>query len=247
MARGILSLFGIVALMLGLVVSASSTDSARSITSVAPSAVAPVIVIGFVGGFVRHDATAHSTVQLAERLRRDYPKGVHAEVLENRNREKAYAEIMRLVDTDGDGSLSEAEKKQARIVLYGHSWGASAAVTLARKLDREGIPVLLTVQVDSVSKHGQNDEVIPANVDAAVNFYQLDGFLHGRAEIRAADPAHTQIIGNFRFGYKENPVACPNYPWFNKVFMKPHIEIECDPKVWNQVESLIRARLPEQR
>jgi hypothetical protein len=239
------SLIASSALILSLV-SAALADSARAIAPIAPPAVAPVIVIGFVGGFVRHDAIAHSTVQLAERLRHDYPTGVHAEVLENRNREKAHAEIMRLMDIDHDGSLSSEEKKNARIVLYGHSWGASAAVTLARQLDSEGIPVLLTVQVDSVSKHGQNDAVIPANVDAAANFYQLDGFLHGRPEIRAADPAHTQIIGNFRFGYKENPISCHNYPWFNKVFMKPHIEIECDPKVWTQVESLIRARLPQQ-
>src|SRR5262249_30677785 len=131
--------------------SASLADSARVVVPIAPTAVAPVIVIGFVGGFVRHDAIAHSTVQLAERLRHDYPTGVHAEVLENRNREKAHAEIMRLMDIDHDGSLSLEEKKNARIVLYGHSWGASAAVILARQLDREGIPVLLTVQVDSVS------------------------------------------------------------------------------------------------
>jgi hypothetical protein len=28
--------------------------------------------------------------------------------------------------------------------------------------------------------------------------------------------------------------------------MRSHIEIECDPRVWNQVESLIRSRLPQQ-
>jgi hypothetical protein len=26
--------------------------------------------------------------------------------------------------------------------------------------------------------------------------------------------------------------------------MKPHIEIECDPRVWDRVESLIRSNLP---
>jgi hypothetical protein len=26
--------------------------------------------------------------------------------------------------------------------------------------------------------------------------------------------------------------------------MKSHIEIECDPRVWKQVESLIRSKLP---
>jgi len=28
------------------------------------------------------------------------------------------------------------------------------------------------------------------------------------------------------------------------VFMKYHTEIECDPAVWKQVESLIRSKLP---
>lgn len=189
----------------------------------------------------------HSAVQVAAHLRHDYPSGVYVEVLENRRREKAHAEIVRLVDIDRDGTLSAEEKRSACIILYGHSWGASAAVTLARELDREGIPVLLTVQVDSVAKRGENDRVIPANVAEAANFYQPNGFVHGQPRIRAADPARTHIIGNFRFDYKTTPINCKQYPWYDRLFMKSHIEIECDPKVWTQVESLIHSRLPLQR
>ena len=185
----------------------------------------------------------HSAVQVAAHLRQDYPAGVYVEVLENHLREKAHAKIVRFVDTDRNGTLSVEEKRNARIILYGHSWGASEAVTLARELGREGIPVLLTVQVDSISKPGENDKVIPANVAEAANFYQLDGFLHGQPQIRAADPARTHIIGNFRFDYKANPIECKQYPWYDRLFMKSHTEIECDPKVWTQVESLIRSRL----
>jgi len=203
----------------------------------------PFIVIGFVGGLVRHDDMVHSAVQVAAHLRQDYPAGVYVEVLENHLREKAHAKIVRFVDTDRNGTLSVEEKRNARIILYGHSWGASEAVTLARELGREGIPVLLTVQVDSISKPGENDKVIPANVAEAANFYQLDGFLHGEPQIRAADPARTHIIGNFRFDYKANPIECKQYPWYDRLFMKSHTEIECDPKVWTQVESLIRSQL----
>jgi hypothetical protein len=206
----------------------------------------PVIVIGFVGGFIRHDDMVHSAVQVAAHLRKDYPSGVYAEVLENRRREEAHAEIIRLVDTDHDGTLSAEEKRNARIILYGHSWGASEAITLARELGKEGIPVLLTVQVDSVSKPGENDRDIPANVAEAANFYQLNGLLHGEPQIRAADPARTHIIGNFRSDYKASPIDCKQYPWYDRVFMKAHTQIECDPKVWTQVESLIHARLPPQ-
>jgi len=203
-----------------------------------------IIVIGFVGGFVKHDNSVHSEVQLAARLRQGYPSGVQVEVFENHRREKAHEQILRFLDMDKDGTLSSEEKRQARIIIYGHSWGASETVALARELERDGIPVLLTIQVDSISKSHQDDGMIPANVSQAANFYQPDGFLRGRPEIRPADAARTQIIGNFRFDYKILPVSCPLYPWFDRIFMKSHVEIECDPRVWTQVESLIRANLP---
>ena len=208
-----------------------------------PPASPPVIVIGFVGGFVHHDALAHSAVQIAADLRKDYPSGLHAEVLENRRRDKALAKILRFADVDHDGSLSPEEKKNVRIILYGHSWGAAAAVTLARELGRQGIPVLLTVQVDSITKPGQNDRIISANVAEAANFYQPNGFLHGQSKIRAADPAHTRILGNFRFDYSKSSLHCRHYPWYDRLFMKSHVQIECDPEVWSQVESLIESKV----
>ena len=219
---------------------------ANPLDATSSSSSAPVIVIGFVGGFVRHDAGVHGAVQLVERLKRDYPSGVFAQVFENHHRELAYAEIIRNLDADHNGTLSMEEKRNARIILYGHSWGASEAIMLARELGKLGIPVLLTVQVDSVSKPGQNDKLIPANVAEAANFYQLDGFVHGQRQISAADPARTHIVGNFRLDYKAHPLDCRQYPWWDLVFMKPHTEIECDPKVWTQVEALIHSRLPSQ-
>jgi pimeloyl-ACP methyl ester carboxylesterase len=229
--------------LLSLISALTLAVSARPITASDPLPTAPVIVIGFVGGFVRHDDMVHSAVQVAAHLRQDYPSGVYVEVLENHQREKAHADIVRWVDTNRDGTLSIDEKQNARIILYGHSWGASEAITLARELGREGIPVLLTIQVDSVPKPGENDKVIPPNVAEAANFYQLNGFLHGEPQIRAADPAHTRILGNFRFDYKANPIDCKQYPWYDRIFMKFHTEIECDPKVWTQVESMIHSRL----
>jgi len=71
----------------------------------------------------------------------------------------------------------------------------------------------------------------------------LDGLLHGQPQIRAANPARTRILGNFRSGYKTKPFSCGQYPWWDRLIMKPHIQIECDPAVWNQVESLIRSNL----
>jgi hypothetical protein len=223
--------------------SSGQSGSAGPVNSTGASARSPVIVIGFVGGFVRHGDLAHSGVQIAARLRGEYPSGVYVEAFENDRGKEAHQKILKLLDTRSDGKLSTEAKQDARILIYGHSWGGSEAITLARELGRDGIPVLLTIQVDSVAKMGEDDTIIPPNVAQAVNFYQLDGLLHGQPRIRAADAARTQIIGNFRTEYKDNPIQCIGYPWYASLFMRPHIEIECDPHVWNQVESLIRSRL----
>jgi len=210
----------------------------------ATATVSPPIVIGFVGGYVKHDNAIHSPVQLAAHLRSEYPSGVHIEVFENHRGTQARAQVLRLLDADHDGTLSAAEKRQARIIIYGHSWGASEALELARSLGKQSVPVLLTIQVDSIAKHGEDDSVVPANVRQAVNFYQPHGLLHGRSKIRAADPASTRIIGNFRLDYRNHPVECLRYPWWDRYVARPHTEIECDPVVWNQVESFIRSSLP---
>lgn len=201
------------------------------------------IVVGFTGGFVRHDNPHHGPVQLATRLRQQFSKEAYVRVFENRHRRSAFRTITRLLDTDHDGSLSPEEKTRAKVILFGHSWGASAVVLLSRELERAGVPVLLTVQVDSVAKPWQHDGVIPENVAAAVNFYQPYGFIHGRSEIRAEDDSRTQILGNYRFDYHRNPVQCEGIAWFDRTFMSNHMESECDPHLWNQVEGLVRDRL----
>src|SRR6266436_9566999 len=125
---------------------------------------APVIVVGFVGGFVAHDNMVHSGVQLAAHLRETHPSGVFVKVFENRRRENAHREILKILDTNHDGTLSDEEKKEAHIIIYGMSWGGSETVSLAKELDKDHLPVLLTIQVDSVAKVRQNDQMIPANV-----------------------------------------------------------------------------------
>jgi pimeloyl-ACP methyl ester carboxylesterase len=206
----------------------------------------PAIVIGFVGGFVRRDDPHHGPVQLAQRIQRSVPKSTHVEVFENRHRAQARAAILRLLDTNHDGILSDEEKSRARIVLYGHSWGAQAAVLLARELRRDHIPVLLTVQVDSVAKPWRNDSVIPDNVAEAANFYQPHGLLHGRALITAADQSKTEILGNYRTDYRKDPIPCPEASWAGRFFTPGHTQSECDPRVWSYIEALVRARIAPQ-
>jgi hypothetical protein len=223
---------------------ASSSAEPKSVRSGADSR---PIVIGFLGGYVRHDDAVHTTVQLAKSLRDAYPDAIHVETFENRRSDDAHTLIVNLLGAKSASALTTEQKRSAHIILYGHSWGACAVVSLARQLKSEGIPVVLTVQVDSVSKAGRDDQTIPDNVRYAANFYQDKGFIRGQQKIIAADASRTTILGNFFFDYSAHPIACPEYPWYTRFFMRSHIEIECDQKVWDRVETLIRQQLPTTR
>lgn len=226
--------------------SLASWSSARSQTMPLPAMDSPlhrVIVVGFVGGFVRHDDARHAEVQFAARLRKRYASAVEVRVFGNHSGQEALRYVLRLLDTNRDGVLSAPERGQAKVIIFGHSWGGTETVLLARALQQQRIPVLLTIQVDSIGKLGQGNITIPANVAHAVNFYQSSGLLHGRSEIVANDPERTNIIGNFHMTYKDHPINCANFPWYSRVFTKPHLEIENDPRVWAEAASLIDAAL----
>lgn len=206
----------------------------------------PTLVIGFMGGFVHSDDLRHSEAQLAQRLQQNYGDRVTVEMFENRQRTQAHEAIIDWLSKLRDAGVT-AVGPHPQVVLFGHSWGASAVVYLCRELQQEGIPVSLTVQVDSVRKHGEDDSLIPANVAEAANFYQPNGILHGQSMIRAADPSRTTILGNYRFAYHHEPTACHLYPWYTRLLFKGHTAIECDPDVWSRVETMIENRLPVTR
>jgi len=233
-------------LFLALLVSFAGAPMLRgaegTAVNVAPKS-SPYILVGFVGGFVRHTNPHHGPVKVANRLQQDSPKDAYVEVFENRHRKAALKSIVHLLDANHDGVLSDQEKASAHVMLFGQSWGGSAVVLLARELDRIGVPVMLTVQVDSVRKLWQKDGVIPDNVAAAVNFYQPHGIIHGRPEIKAADNTKTRILGNYRFDYHQAAVHCEGYSWFDRYITPDHMQSECDPHIWTQVENLMRERM----
>lgn len=219
----------------------SSEDSAES-RRIAPTAspqTARLIVIGFVGGSVNRDGTPHPEIQLGKELRRRYSSGVYLEVFGNHHREAAHRQVLQWLDTNADGALSAEEKRQARVIIYGHNSGASEALALARELGHRNIPVLLTIQVESIAKTGHYDGSIPPNVANAVNFYQPDGLLHGCPAIAAVDPYRTKILGNFRMNYSDQPIRPGDSSWFARLFIMSHIQIEDDSHIWQQAAALI--------
>src|SRR4029077_17654426 len=175
------------------------------------------IILGFVGGFVKRDDIKHPEVLFATYLQNRYGAAVHVEVFGNHEEKRAVEDTIRRLDTDKNGSLTAAEKEQVKIILYGHSWGASQTLIFARDLQRHGIPVSLIIQIDSVKKFGQDNRTVPANVAKAVNFYQRKGLTRGQPLIVAADAGRTKILGNFHMKYEPHQVNCDNYRWLSRV------------------------------
>ena len=194
------------------------------------------LVIGFLGGYDRWDDEHRSIRQLVLRLRQR--PGVYAESISNHRRALALKLIRQAIDTNRNGQLDPEETAGARVILVGQSWGGAAAVATARDLQAMGIPVLLTVQVDSVGVH---DDIIPSNVNTAVNFFQHDPFttIHGRRQIRAADPLRTAIAGNFENSYVFRSMDESNASKARQVFGGSHTKMELDPVVWSRVEQYI--------
>lgn len=201
------------------------------------------IVIGFLGGYVKRDDVKHPEVLFADYLNNRYGPALHAEVFGNHEAKRALDLIIDRVDDNKNRPRIPADKNTMRIILYGHSWGASQVLTFARELEMRGIPVALTIQVDSVRKMRQNDRTVPPNVAKAINFYQRKGFTPGRPLIVPADAQRTTIIGNFHMIYNDPNIRCDNYRWFSRVLNKPHHLIENDPHVWDQIVLLIDSEL----
>ena len=201
------------------------------------------LVIGFLGGIQPWDNEKEGTRRLALKLRGMNLPGVHVETVENARRRLALELIEKAFDRNRDGRLDENERAAAHLVVYGQSFGGAAVVKLARELEARGVLVLLTIQVDSV---GRGDALIPPNVRRAANLYQNDGLLiRGEPEIRAADSAKTEILGNFRFSYREKEVDMSGVPWHQRLFRDAHAKMANDPDVWAKVEELILQAMRE--
>lgn len=192
------------------------------------------LVVGIVGGWDRWDNPRRVTRRIALRIRDAGLPGVFVETVENHKVQLA------------DELIREAfpDPSKARLVVYGQSLGGREVVRLCRRLDQNGVHVLLAVVIDAV---GREDYTIPPNVRSAANLFQRDSYwpVTGAKVIRAADPEKTRILGNWQYHYDYRL-------WKGKVIEKPdfeedlrwdwmggHLRMEYDPEVWDRVTSLI--------
>ncbi len=231
------SLAGVATLLLAPFALPLSAQRIQDFTTPTPLPPGSTMVIGFLGGVEQWNGEAHRVRRLALDLRGRQIPGVYVETVENHHRDRALELIKRVLDQNRDGRLDESERNSVRIILYGHSMGGAAVVKSARELEKMGVPVALTVQIDSV---GFDDAVIPPNVARAANLYQHEGkLIHGRSQIRAEDPQKTEILANLQYTYRGKHVDTSDLPLYHKVVPTVHMKMERDPEVWERVESYI--------
>ena len=230
--RAVITLFFTLSFAQGQQLSDLSTQS--------PLLPGETLIIGFLGGVERWNDPNRGIRKLTMKLRQT-PE-IHAESFGNSHSNTALRLIVKALDTDGNHILSDQERSQARIILYGQSLGGQTTIRLARALNKRQIPVLLTVQVDSV---GPTDHTIPPNVQSAVNFYQRELLtVRGRTNIHAADPQKTVILTNKQFHYPPLvPISPKPKGWARRHLGGAHARMEADPKLWAEVESYIRQTL----
>jgi hypothetical protein len=223
---------------------AASAAAAQDLDQVLPPkrlAGGDLLVIGFQGGWKRFDDAQLGPRMVKLWLEQRALPGLHAATFANRRRQVALELVRRSLDLDGDGLLEPEERDSGvRLVLYGQSLGGSALIKLAWELRALDVPVLLTIQVESV---GYGDEEVPPNVALAANFYQYSGFLpRGEERIRALAADRSLILGNFGFDYDGPRGAVIDrigQPWWSRLFKNHHRIVDRDPQVWRQVEAMI--------
>jgi len=231
----------VVAVLFLAVCLAGSAQSYSDFTIPRPLPPNSYLVIGMLGGIERWNAENRPVRQLALRLRDQRIPNVYVETIEHEHKNLAVRLIRDALDTNRDGKLDAAERSSVRVILYGHSMGAASVVSLARKLEKLGVPVRLTIQVDSI---GSGAGTIPPNVARAANFYQHDSvLLHGRDKIRAQDPSRTEILGNFRYDYDHKDIDLSRITAAERIAGGAHTKMEFDPDVWSVVEKLILKEL----
>jgi hypothetical protein len=196
-----------------------------------------ILILGFMGGREPWNNDDRSVRKLALKLRSMNDPEICVETVENKKRSLAIELITKAFDRSRDGKLDQRERASIRLILYGQSFGGAAVVKLAWQLKKMDVPVLLTVQVDSI---GRGDRMIPSNVARAANLFQRNGwFIRGEPEIRAEDPARTIIIDNLKFDYSNKQIDISRVPFMKKAFRVAHTRMEYDPDVWAKVEELI--------
>jgi hypothetical protein len=189
---------------------------AKSAASTANSPDCQIVYLGFVGALEPANNKNSGVVQIRQTLQgKDY-----SDVCARSFSPYVWTEgrdwLMEHFPTH-PGALTSLELQQApKVILVGHSMGGWAIMSVARELRSHGIPVELTVQVDSV---GFTDDVIPRNVKSAAIFHANDVLIFMTTKhVRLEDPNHTKIVADVKVA-KANHQSITRDPRIRKMVM----------------------------
>ena len=192
-------------------------------SSASPSTEVPVVIdhscrilyAGFVGAMESSNRKGSGVVQIRDVLRGSAYSDVCSESFIPLSWESCRNWILRQFPAHS-GPFTQAEIDEGpRIILLGHSTGGWAMLKVARDLRDKGIPVELTVQLDSV---GITDYTVPSNVKSSAIFHARDFLMFLTTKnIRMEDPRRTKLVAN---------IVVKN---------ASHLSITCDPRVRNLV------------
>lgn len=196
------------------------------------------LVIGIVGGWERWDNPTRAIRRTAIAIKRKRLPGVYVETVENHSLELAEELVRKAFDFNRNGKLEQEEAAHGSVIIYGQSLGGRAALRLARTLHGWGVPAPLLITVDSF---GRDPYEVPPNVRRAANYYQREHlYIKGAPELRAADPAKTQILFNRRLTFKKRgEVEADEHGWLQRFFLDEHARVEYLPEVWEEIERMI--------
>jgi hypothetical protein len=212
-ALGLTSLAFIFAMPIAAVPSSSARPSTEAPVAINHSC--KILYAGFVGAMESSNRKGSGVVQIRDVLRGSAYPDVCSESFIPLSWESCRNWILRQFPVHS-GPFTQAEIDEGpRIILLGHSTGGWAMLKVARDLRDKGIPVELTVQLDSV---GITDYTVPSNVKSSAIFHARDFLmLLTTKNIRMEDPQRTKLVANI------------------VVKKASHLSITCDPRVRNLV------------
>ncbi len=236
--RGLSLIFAAAALTVAAARADSRKQEFSDFTTPLPVERGDRLVIGIVGGWERWDNPTRAIRRTAIAIKRKRLPGVHVETVENHSLELAEQLVEKAFDFNRNGRLEPEEAAQGSVIIYGQSLGGRAALRLARKLNEWGVPVPLLITVDSF---GRDSYEVPPNVRRAANYYQREHlYIKGAEELRAADPARTQILFNRKLTFKKrDEIEADEHSWLQRFFLDEHARVEYLPEVWEEIERMI--------
>jgi pimeloyl-ACP methyl ester carboxylesterase len=153
-----------------------------------------IIYAGFVGAMETSDHKASGIVQIRDTLRGPAYGDVCASSFVPYNPSAGLDWILAHFPVHSGRFSPEEAQAGPRIILAGHSTGGWATLAVARELRDRGIPVELTIQVDSV---GIDDVTVPSNVKQGAIFYAHDCLMFMTTKrLKLQDASKTTIVAH---------------------------------------------------